>query len=149
VYVLFGGLLVAPVYGIARRMGGEAIAAGAGLATVFYPATLDTFPRTAAMVEPMYLLLVAAAWYFLLLAIDEHSLWPAAAGGLFVGLAYLTRPQALVYLGVALGLLLVATWLSRKHSFALRRAAANVGIALVMFALIAGPYLAAFFQVRL
>jgi hypothetical protein len=65
-----------------------------------------------------------------------------------VGLAYLTRPDALIYLVVALGLLLVATWLSRRNSLGLRRAAANVGIALGMFALIAGPYLGAFFQVR-
>jgi hypothetical protein len=149
VYVLFGGLLVAPVYGIARRMGGEAIAAGAGLATMFYPVMLESFPRAGAMAEPVYLLLVAAAWYFLLVAVDEFSLWSAAAGGLFVGMAYLIRPEALAYLAVALGLLLVATWLSRKHHFAIRRAAANVGIALVMFALIAGPYLAAIFQVRL
>ena len=149
VYVLFGGLLVAPVYGIARRMGGEAIAAGAGLAMVFYPVMLENFPHPGAMVEPMYLLLVAAAWYFLLVAVDEASLWSAAVGGLFVGMAYLTRPEALVYLGFALGLLLVATWLSRKHSFALRRAAANVGIALVMFALIAGPYLVTILQLQL
>ena len=148
VYVLFGGLLVAPVYGIARRMGGEAIAAGAGLATVFYPAMLGSFPQGGAMVEPVYLLLVAAAWYFLLVAVDEGSLSPAGLGGLFVGLAYLTRPEALVYLVFALGMLLVATWLSRKHSFELRRAAANFGIALAMFAMIAGPYLAGIYQVR-
>lgn len=148
-YVLFGGLLVAPVYGIARRMGGEAIAAGAGLATVFYPAMLGSFPQAGALVEPMYLLLVAAAWYFLLVAVDEAVLWPAAAGGLFVGLAFLARPEALIYLVFALGLLLVATWLSRKHSFALRRAVANIGIALVMFALVAGPQLATLFQVSL
>jgi 4-amino-4-deoxy-L-arabinose transferase-like glycosyltransferase len=148
-YVLFGGLLVAPVYGIARRMGGEAIAAGAGLATAFYPAMLSGLPGPAAMIEPMYLLLVAAAWYFLLIAVDEGALWPAAAGGLFVGLAYLTRPEAFVYLVFALGLLLVATWLSRRQTFALRRAVANFGIALVTFALIAGPYLPAFFQVHL
>ncbi|MGE5602752.1 MAG: hypothetical protein ACM30E_06860 [Nitrososphaerales archaeon] len=149
IYVLFGGLLVAPVYGIARRMGSEAMAAGAGLATVFYPAMLGNFPQAAAIVEPMYLLLVAAAWYFLLVAVDEMTLWPAAIGGLFVGLAYLTRPEALFYLAFALGLLLVATWLSRKQSLPLRRALANIGIALVMFALIAGPYLATLFQARL
>lgn len=148
-YVLFGGLLVAPVYGIARRMGGEGVAAGAGLATMAYPAMVGGLPQAGSMIEPLYLLLVAAAWYFLLLAVDEQVLWPAAAGGLFVGLAYLTRPEALPYLVFALGLLLVATWLSRRQNFALRRVVANVGIALVVFVLIAGPHLAAFFQVRL
>ncbi len=148
-YVLFGGLLVVPVYGIARRMGGEGIAAGAGIATVIYPASLGGFPHPGAMAEPMYLLLVAAAWYFLLLAVDERTLWPAALGGLFVGLAFLTRPEALFYLGFALGLLLLATWLSRKSSFALRRVAANAGIVLVVFALIAGPYLPALTQIKL
>jgi hypothetical protein len=149
IYVLFGGLLVAPVYGIARRMGSEATAAGAGLATMFYPAMLGSLPQAAAIVEPMYLLLVAAAWYFLLVAVDEQVLWPAAIGGLFVGLAYLTRPEALIYLAIALGLLLVATWLSRRQTFAMRRVVANIAIALVMFALIAGPHLATLFQVRL
>lgn len=148
-YVLFGGLLVAPVYGIARRMGGEAIAAGAGLATVFYPAMLASLPQASTMVEPMYLLLVATGWYFLLVGVDKTVLWPAAIGGVFVGLAYLTRPEALVYLAIALGLLLVATWLSRQHSFALRRAAANLGIALAMFALIVGLYLMVLLQVKL
>lgn len=118
-YVLFGGLLVAPVYGIARRMGGEGIAAGAGLATVIYPATVGGLPRPGAMAEPMYLLLVAAAWYFLLLAVDEHALWPTLLGGLFAALAFLTRPEALLYLILALGLLLVATWLSRKGGYSL------------------------------
>ena len=130
-------------------MGGEGIAAGAGLATVFYPVMLGSFPQADAMVEPVYLLLVTAAWYFLLVAVDEGMLWPAALGGLLVGLAYLTRPEALVYLGFALGLLLVATWLSRRHSFGLRRAAANLGIAVAMFSLIAGPYLANLFQLSL
>lgn len=148
-YVLFGGLLVAPVYGIARRMSGEAIAAGAGLATVFYPAMLESLPQAGALVEPVYLLLVAAAWYFLLVAVDEGVLWPAAAGGLFVGLAYLIRPEALIYLVFALGLLLVATWLSRKQSFEMRRAVANFCIATMMFALIAGPQLAALLQMTL
>jgi 4-amino-4-deoxy-L-arabinose transferase-like glycosyltransferase len=148
-YVLFGGLLVAPVYGIARRMGGEGIAAGAGLATVIYPATLGGFPQPGAMAEPLYLLLVAAAWYFLLLAVDGRAIWSAALGGLFVGLAFLTRPEALLYLVFALGLLLVATWLSRKHSYALRRVATNAGVVLVVFSLIAGPYLPALTQVRL
>lgn len=149
IYVLFGGLLVAPVYGITRRMSSETVAAGASLAIVFYPTSLSNFPRAAAIVEPIYLLLVAAAWYFLLVSVDEMVLWPAAIGGLFVGLAYLARPEALIYLGFALGLLLVATWLSRKQNFSLRRAAANAGIALGTFALIAGPHLATVLQVRM
>jgi hypothetical protein len=141
IYVVSGGLLVAPVYGIARRMGNEATAAGAGLATMFYPAMLGGFPHADVMVEPVYLLLVAGAWYFLLLAVDAGQLWPAALGGLLVGLAYLSRTEALFYLAVALGLLLLATWLSRKQSFAPRRVVSNAAIALGMFVLIAGPYL--------
>ena len=91
VYAIAGGLLVAPVYGIARRMGGEAIAAGAGLATVFYPASLTILPGAVAMTEPLYLLLVASAWYFLLRSLDESNLWLTALGGLLVGLGFLAR----------------------------------------------------------
>jgi hypothetical protein len=141
-YAGCGGLLVAPVYGIARRMGGEAIAAAAGLATVFYPAMVGDLPHAGSLVEPVYLLLVAVAWYLLLTAVDESTLWPAAAGGLFVGLAFLTRTEALGHLAAALILLLVATWMTRKPVFSFDRAVANVIVATITFVLIAGPQLA-------
>ena len=143
IYASAGGLLVAPVYGIARRMGGEALAAGAGLATVFYPASLTVLPGAGAMTEPLYLLLVASAWYFLLKSVDEGNLWLTAVGGLLIGLGYLARTTALPYMAFALGLLLFATWQLRRDTLAGRSALTNALLALFAFGTVVSPYLAA------
>jgi hypothetical protein len=149
VYAIAGGLLVAPAYGIARRMGGEGIAAGVGLATVFYPASLAVLPGAAAMTEPLYLLLVASAWYFLLRSVDEGSLWLTALGGLLIGFAYLARTSALPFMAIALGLLLFATWQLRRENLEVSRAATNVVLALVAFGAVVGIYLAAINGIRI
>ena len=149
VYAVAGGLLVAPVYGIARRMGGEALAAGAGLATVFYPVSLVVLPGAAAMTEPLYLLLVASAWYFLLRSLDDGKLWLTALGGLLIGLAYLARTTALPFMALALALLLFATWQLRRDDLAPGRAATNALLALLAFGVVVGPYLAALYGIQL
>jgi 4-amino-4-deoxy-L-arabinose transferase-like glycosyltransferase len=143
IYAVAGGLLVAPVYGIARRMSNEAVAAGVGLAVVFYPVSLTMLPGAVAMTEPLYLLLVASAWYLLLRSVDEGNLWLTALGGLAIGLAFLARTAALPYMAIALGLLLFATWQLRRDHLATSRVAANAVLALLMFGAVVSPYLAA------
>jgi 4-amino-4-deoxy-L-arabinose transferase-like glycosyltransferase len=149
VYAVAGGLLVAPVYGIARRMSNESVSAGVGLAVAFYPVSLTILPGAVAMTEPLYLLLVASAWYFLLRAVDEDDLWFTALGGLLIGLAFLARTSALPYMALALGLLLFATWQSRRERFAGSQAAASALLALLVFAVVVSPYLAALYGLRL
>lgn len=149
IYAVAGGLLVAPVYGIARRIAGETAAAAAGLATVFYPVSLTVVPGASVMTEPLYLLLVASAWYFLLKSVDEGSLWLTGLGGLLVGLAFLSRTAALPYMAFALGLLLFATWRLRRDDLAVSRAAANALLALVAFAMVVSPYLVSLGAIRL
>jgi hypothetical protein len=149
IYALAGGLLVAPVYGLARRLSNEAVSAGVGLAIVFYPLSLTILPGAVAMTEPLYLLLVVSAWYFLLRSIDEGNLWLTALGGLLVGLAFLARTTALPYMALALGLLLFATWQLRRDNLALGRVATNALLALLAFAAVAGPYVAALSGMRL
>lgn len=142
IYALAGGLLVAPIYGITRRMSNEAVASGVGLAAVFYPVSLTILPGAVAMTEPLYLLLVASAWYFLLRSVDDRNIWFTALGGLLIGLAFLARTTALPYMALSLGLLLVATWLLRRDDFAGRHVATNALLALLVFSLVAGPYVA-------
>jgi 4-amino-4-deoxy-L-arabinose transferase-like glycosyltransferase len=149
VYAVAGGLLVAPVYGIARRMSSEAVASGIGLAVAFYPVSLTVLPGAVAMTEPLYLLLVASAWYFLLRAVDENSLWLTGLGGLLIGFAYLARITALPYMAFALGLLLLATWRSRRDRFAGSRVLASALLALIAFAAVASPYVAALYGINL
>jgi 4-amino-4-deoxy-L-arabinose transferase-like glycosyltransferase len=149
IYAVAGGLLVAPVYGIARRMSNESIASGIGLAVVFYPVSLTILPGAVAMTEPLYLLLVASAWYFLLRSLDDGKLWLTALGGLLVGLAFLARTPALPFMALALGLLLFATWQLRRDDLAFGRAATNALLALLAFAVVAGPYVASVGGIRL
>jgi hypothetical protein len=149
IYAVAGGLLVAPVYGIARRMSNEAVAAGVGLAVMFYPVSLTILPGAVAMTEPLYLLLVASAWYLLLRSVDEGKLWLTALGGLAIGLAFLARTAALPYMAIALGLLLFATWLLRRDHLATSRVAANAALALLAFGAVVGPYLAGLYGLYL
>jgi len=143
IYAVAGGLLVAPVYGIARRMGNDAFASGVGLAAVFYPVSLTILPGAVAMTEPLYLLLVASAWYFLLRAADERNLWLTALGGVLIGLAFLARTTALPYMALALGLALFATCLLRRDRFAGPQVATSALLALLVFVVVVSPYVAA------
>jgi 4-amino-4-deoxy-L-arabinose transferase-like glycosyltransferase len=149
IYAVAGGLLVAPVYGIARRMGNDAFASGVGLAAVFYPVSITLLPGAVAMTEPLYLLLVASAWYCLLRAVDERNLWLTALGGLLIGLAYLARTTALPYMALALGLLLLATWLLRRDRFAGSQVAVSALLAVVAFAAVVSPYVASLYGFNL
>lgn len=141
-YAVAGGLLVAPVYGIARRMGNDAFASGVGLAAVFYPVSLTILPGAVAMTEPLYLLLVASAWYFLLRSADERNLWLTALGGVLIGLAFLARTTALPYMALALALALIATCLLRRDRFAGSQVATSALLALLVFVVVVSPYVA-------
>ena len=92
-----------PVCGIARRLAGDAAGWAAGLAVALYPALTAAVPLWGTMTEPLYLLLVAAAWWALLVALQEARLWGYAVAGAALALAYLTRTEALVYLVAGLG----------------------------------------------
>ncbi len=148
-YAVAGGLLVAPIYGIARRMGNDAFASGVGLAAVFYPVSLTILPGAVAMTEPLYLLLVASAWYFLLRSADERNLWLTALGGVLIGLAFLARTTALPYMALALGLVLCATWLLRRDRFAGSQVVTSALLALLVFVAVVSPYVAALYGLRL
>ena len=149
IYAVAGGLLVAPVYGIARRISNEAVSAGVGLAVVFYPVSLTILPGAAAMTEPLYLSLVASAWYFLLRSVDEGNVWFTALGGLLIGLAFLARTTALPYMTLALGLLLFATWQLRRDRFAGSQVATSALLALLVFVAVVSPYVARLYGLRL
>ncbi|OQA41144.1 MAG: hypothetical protein BWY52_02664 [Chloroflexi bacterium ADurb.Bin325] len=143
-YIVCGAALVAPLSAIAWRMYGFVPALFTALVTAFYPALTGGVLLWGTMTEPLYLLLLAAGWWALLVALEEGRLGAYAMAGAFLGLAYLTRTEAIVYLmaGPLVGLVLY--WVFGCK----RTASAWVGVgalAAVFFAVIS-PYLIVLYE---
>lgn len=98
--LLLGGLVVIPVYLLARKMYGEGIARRAGLLTALLPALVLSVPNFGASSEQVYTLCV---WFGLLaLWAGLHETRPRAWGffalaGLAFGYAHLTRWEGAIY----------------------------------------------------
>jgi hypothetical protein len=85
--------------------------------------------------------LMLAAFAMLLRALATESLMYAPWMGLFFGLAYLTKSFAFLVALLAIGVMVVfQAWLQGRR---LGRVAAGGALALVVFGIIAGPYVAA------
>ncbi len=134
-HVLLGSLLPLPVYGLARGITGRRkVAIMAALLVAVHPALTVSPLYWGTMTEPPYVLFVCcglyAAWRF---AADGGWRW-AVALGMACGLAYLTRPEAILYLALGLGFVLLYRWRPRRADL---RAA---GLAVAVFVLLASPY---------
>ena len=95
------------------------------------------------LVRPDALLqaLMLLAFAMMLNALATESLIYAPLMGLFFGLAYLTKSFAFLIALLSIGVVFVfQLWMQRR---ALTRVLANAALALVIFGLIAGPYVAA------
>jgi hypothetical protein len=85
--------------------------------------------------------LMLAAFTSLLKTLASDSLFFAPLMGLFFGLAYLTKSFALLVTLLSIGVMvLFQLWIERRT---LRRVMAGGALALVVFAAVAGPYIAA------
>jgi len=140
VYVISGSLLVLPVYGIARRLTGSMAALAAGAVMAVSPPLAVGALLWGTMTEPLFLLLIACAWWSLLVAQQENHLWAYLCAGASLGLAYLVRNEALVYLVAGLAVLLALRVGQRRL---IPRTLGGCGLALAVFALLISPYLVA------
>ena len=137
-YVLCGALLVLPVYAMGRHIAGARAAWVAGLFAALYPALTTGVLAWGTMTEPLYLLLVAAAIYALMRGLEWGGTGSYLAMAALLGLAYLTRTEAVVF--AALGFLLVAaTRLIRGDRWA--GVVGRTVAAGLIFLLVASPYL--------
>jgi hypothetical protein len=93
--------------------------------------------RTDALLETLML----AAFAMLLQTLATESLMFAPLMGLFFGLAYLTKSFALVVALLSIAVMMLFQWWLQRRS--LQRAMASGALALVVFGLVAGPYVAA------
>ncbi|MER2599135.1 MAG: glycosyltransferase family 39 protein [Caldilineales bacterium] len=140
VYIVAGAALAWPLSALARAIYSPAASWITGLIAALYPALVTGVLTWGTMTEPLYLLCIATAIYALFRALDDWPLrWQPFAGlGIALGLAYLTRTEALVFLAAAIALLLLGLPLQRRP---LRPVLAHTGLVLVVFLLVASPYL--------
>jgi len=143
-YVLFGTLTLLPFYGLAKRLFGIRVAVVATAWLCIYPMLTSAILFWGTMLEPLYLFLVFSALYATWVAWEDQRLVAYLFAGGLLGLAYLTKPEAITYLGLLLLLLVVAN-LWRRTLFRARTAFGILGSILV-FALVISPYISFLYQ---
>jgi hypothetical protein len=138
-YVVFGSLLLLPVYLLARRIHGVLVARIAALVTALLPAFTSGVLFAETLSEPLYLFCLACGIYQLYMAFADGSVRSHLLSGVAFSLAYLTRPEAMLYFFLALGSLPIYRLIERRRS--LRESAVRLGALAAGFFVVAFPYL--------
>ncbi len=138
IYILAGSLLVLPLYLLARAIYSQPAAWMTGLVVALYPALVSGVLAWGTMTEPLYLLWIGVAVYALYSALEYGRTRDYTLLGVALGLAYLTRTEALVFVITAMGLLLVGRLIRRDRALAVLGRLAITG---VLCLLLASPYL--------
>lgn len=142
-YVLCGALLILPYHALARRLYGRRVALWAAALLAILPALSASVLYWGTMSEPLYLLLVYVGLWAAWRATGDRDTgsgagWAALAGLMFA-LAYLARPEAILYFGLfGLGLL---GWRAARGALRQGRAWAGLLAYAGAFALLALPYI--------
>jgi 4-amino-4-deoxy-L-arabinose transferase-like glycosyltransferase len=137
VSVLFGTLLVLPVYLIARRMFDERTALAAAALTAFHP-YLIAFSASV-FCEVTFLTLLLAAVYLAMHAASNPTARALASSGALYGASYLVRPESFIYMLIGLGCVLLARLLLARDK--LRSIAGRVLLIPLLFFVVTGPYI--------
>jgi 4-amino-4-deoxy-L-arabinose transferase-like glycosyltransferase len=138
-YAVFGGLMLLPVFVLARRIYGRQTAWLAVVLLALFPALDINVLYWGSMTEPLYLFLIYGGLAALLAGLERHRLGMFTAAGVLFGLAYLTRPEAIVYVG--LFCILAFGWLGKDLGFTAFRTWSAVGIFALSFMVLAIPYM--------
>ena len=134
--VAFGAALVIPMFWIAHRMYGRRAALAVATLGAFHP-TLVAFGGSSYAEGPYLTLLMCAVLWVMKWAADRR-VRNAVVAGAFLGLAYLVRPEALLFAGAAGAGGVLAAIQSRDRRSRLLGTLAL----LVTFAVLALPYVA-------
>ncbi|MBE0428843.1 MAG: glycosyltransferase family 39 protein, partial [Thermoleophilia bacterium] len=134
VVIIFGGLLLIPVYLLGRDLIGERV----GLMAAALMAVQPFFISTSEFIysEVLYIFFLLMSLFFGWHVLKEQRLKCGAAAGICLGLAYLAQPSTLYYLIGLLGLMAAAAVRTRG----LARMAGAAGALLFAFLLFAAPY---------
>lgn len=140
VSLLMGTLLIVPIFLLTRHVFGSDAGLVAAVIAAVFPAFahLSTIP----MSETTYIFLYTFAAYVGLRALQEGSVRTYVVTGLLFGLAYLTRPQALGYIGVMTALTVVYVVSTNDSSYRrlARTVARRVAPMLGVFFFVVSPY---------
>ena len=104
-YVLFGILLIIPIYLLAREMYGRGPGYAAVILLAIYPAIATAPLFWGTLTEPPYYFFVYTGLWLVLAAMRRDKAWAHVSAGACFGLAYLTRPEAVAYVAVCGGVL--------------------------------------------
>jgi 4-amino-4-deoxy-L-arabinose transferase-like glycosyltransferase len=147
VYVVLGSLTVLPLYGLGKALYGQRAGLLAALLGALYPSLAASPLYWGTMTEPPYVLFVLTGVYATHRCAEELSgpgrpPWGwAALMGLAFGLAYLTRPEALLFLAVMLAYLgIVWLFAGPPRARRLGHLVAAGAVAVAVLALAALPY---------
>lgn len=140
VFILFGTLSLLPFYWLARELFGGRTAAMAAAFLCVSPAFTASVIFWGTMLEPLYLFLLIAAWCGVWSAWETNHLASYLAAGVLFGLAYLAKPEAIVYLILMFALLALGN-LWRRRLFNKRVVTGLVG-GILAFVLVIAPYIA-------
>lgn len=139
-FVLFGTLTLLPFYWLSRRLFGMRIAVMATAFLCLSPMLTAAVLFWGTMLEPLYLFLLFTAFCAVWVAWEKQRVWAYWAVGALLGLAYLTKPEAIVYFGLMFVLLALAN-LWRRSLLKWRTVLGILG-GVLAFALVISPYIA-------
>lgn len=133
--VAVGAALVVPMFKLAQKIYNRSVAAVVAIMVAVHP-VLVARSALQAISEVMYLTLLMAGLYYVVLWIDDQKNKTCILAGLFFGLAYLTRSEAFLVVGAIsfVGLLLAIVVQDR------RRVLLAVLCMAGTFVLVASPY---------
>ena len=139
VYALSGGLLLFPVFAMARRIYGVQTAWLTAVLIGMLPALTVKVLYWGSLTEPLYLSLLYGGLALLLVGLEDGRLGKFAAAGTLLGLAYLTRPEAVVYFGVFV--IFTGIWLWKDVRCGVRRTVFALGAFVLPFVVLVAPYI--------
>ncbi len=101
-YTLFGGLMLLPIFVLARRIYGYPTAYLAAILLGIYPVLTVVGLYWGTMLEPLYIFLLFGALVTWLIGMEERRPWMMAVAGMMFATGFLTRPEPVVYFGIFL-----------------------------------------------
>ena len=138
-YVLLGALLTLPVYGLARLLTGHRGALLAAALVAFFPALTTAVLYWGTMIEPLFLVLLYTAAFAVAKGLDRESPWLFASAGTLTGLAFLARPEGILWMASFEGAALLV-WALRGR-LRQRRTLVALAVLPVVFLVVASPQL--------
>jgi len=137
-YVLFGVLLMVPVYLLAKELYNRQAGYASVALMAIYPAVATAPLFWGTLTEPPYYFFVYSGLLATLLAMRRERAACHLLAGICFGLAYLTRPEAIAYLAVGGGVLALVRLFERR--LFTRETLGALLLYAIGFLLLFGPY---------